>query len=506
MTKAIENTQEMSCSLPVDEPNMSIDPSMANAPVASEPISSEPPAEALSTPSAPDQYSDAAPPTLETIVSVRNPQQFGGRKTLSIQVLLSEAATSEAARDELIHVLQPLSCDSGRMQMCYQSENEQLGLILAQLMSSDPVVRNEGRLALEHYILGTPEDPKKDLPLRLGVVATVARIRQLQPENGDAQRLLVNVYRQTPHHSPLGQGIDQLSNRAVILQTVGQANAALRPESLGGEATLLASATSAVLGEGGGFPGMDVALAYTVLPTLIPSSPLLTPEQSERVARTAERVLQGTHLEAIPSEEIVSTVQRFVGEASDQFRQDLRRGLLGLGLRYTDFSGNQFLAHANLATRAADRIAAEIFGAFSPQRGTRGVSANSEASPAGNAASPETVLARAERAPGARPSLSMASDRAKPANSAEFSGGTPTAHPLTTSLAGMQGAASQGTATAFAATGPMNHSGFRSQPSYAIEGPTSEEAPHDGFSGGSHGGERQQDQDQPQSQPDSYFA
>lgn len=508
MSDTVEKTQDVvSCSLPeTSDPAVSAPYSSSELLVSrAEPLSSS----SSDPSSALDQYSAPHHLSLDTVVSVRDPQQFAGRRTLTVQSLLGEAVNSEAARDELLRVVRPLSADTRRMEMCYAGDNDTLGLILAQLTSSDAVVRNEGRLALEQYILGDSSNPQDNLELRLGALATVARLRQVQPENQDAKSLLVNVYRQCPHNSPLGQGIDRLSNRSVILQAVGQANVATRTDAPSpGNATLLAGTASAAFVGGGGTPGVDAALAYTVLPVLSPALALLTPDQNDRVINATERALQGTHLEAIPSEEIVATVQRHLGPAADQFREDLRRGLLALGMRYTDFSGAHFLAHANVATRVADRVADIVFGDSVEVRNAGPVSPR-----------PEETFAVADlsaRAPVPAPHAAPLSASANGApvlpagfvDGLELAAGFPSQPALTLSLAGMQGASRQSNGLTFAFGGPSAFS-FQNHASYVIEGPTAEEAPHDGNSGGSHSGsgeQGRQDRDQTDSQPDVLLA
>ncbi len=498
MTEPIEHsTEHPAVSLPEYssyEVNQSIDPSLST-PVSnsSSPASS----------SSGDSFSTSGPLHLTTLVSVRNPQQFGGRSSLTLENLLLEAANNPAAQDEIIQLVQSRSGDSRVTGMCYASSDDVLGNILAQLISTDPVAQREGRLSLEHYILGDSSDPAKALQLRLGALATVARISQTHPQNAEARQLLVSVYRQTPHQSPLGQGMDQLSNRAVILQAVGQTQVAARAESMGGGTTLPASAASA-LGVAGTFGGGATALAYAVLPDINPAQANFSQNQANQITQTVERILGGTHLESIPSEEIVAAAQRYLSPAIDQFRQDLRRGILGLGMRYTEFSGSHFPAHVNLANKITESVSAIVFSGASQRLAAAGrADLVADAAPGLAQRGIEArVIPTAAPVGGSAPTID-------PTAPTELAASFPaTGNPHTQSLAGMQGALSQGGALAYVPSGNISF-GASSGLGY-VEGPTPDEGAHDGFSGDSSGNQQghsnPDQQDQPQPQPDSYIA
>ncbi len=497
MSDTIENSTELSCSLPPQpvEVNISIDPSLATC--GSSSTSSN-----VSAPSL-DQYTDSGPLSLQTLVQLRNPRQFGGRTSLTVGTLLTEAAHSTAAQDEIIALVQHRAGDPQVTQMCYEARDEALSNILAQLISTDPTARQEGRLALQQYIL----DNGKDLELRLGVLATVAHIHETT-RNDDARQLLVQVYRQTPHNSALGQGMTRLNNHAVILQAVGQQNVAARSQTNsalepgnagGGGARFLATGVAAAVGD-------DRALGFSVLPAFVLSSTALTAEQAGAISTVVERLVQGTILEGIPSEEIVATTQRHLGQAADQFKQGLRLGVLGLGMRFGDFPGSQFAGSALIATRVVDQIASIVFNgsASSSDSSRRPLNAAAGNDPerlshgndviAGVGTSPSVVA----QAPGQAGSI----EGLRPGT---LLGGSnpylPASHPMTTTLAGMQGAAPQ--TLAYAGHYTFGAARFSDNPSYFVEGPTADEGAHDSNSqGGNSEGSGSHQQHQPA--PDNF--
>jgi len=330
-------------------------------------VSSSSQPEALASYSSPapslDSYSDAKPLRLETQVSVRDPASFGGRSSLSLRSLILEARSSTAAQDEIISLVQNRANSERVNSQCFVSSEATLTDILSQLLSDDPVTRHEGRLALGQFILHSGLSADEGLDLRLGVLATVARIRQTHPQNEEAKQVLVDVYNETPHDSPLGQGMDQLPNRGVILQTVGHCNAAQRNQAVaqqGSGGTVNGGGALAIEGEPVAKSlslAVDVAGHPAVLTPLSLALPSFNTEQWSKVASLVETTLRGTTLENIPAEEILNAAQNHLAPAIDQFKQSFRLGILGLSLRYTDIPGSQFPAYAQVASRLADRVA-----------------------------------------------------------------------------------------------------------------------------------------------------
>ncbi|MCC6273819.1 MAG: hypothetical protein IT572_10170 [Deltaproteobacteria bacterium] len=443
--------------------------------------------------------------------SIRVSDGAGGSRTLEIIELIREARSNPTARQQLTTLASAAASDPSLLNQCYVSNEENLIPMLAQLGSSDPVARREGALSLRQFILSHPEDRT----LQQGLLATVADVARSDGQNTEARELLVSVARdRSPQNAGLrnwmqGQAqIAPLCNTSSSSPVANASNPApVTPNGSGGATTL-----SLVQGGSGAVVAtLASMLPGAAAPAAIASAVLTNPAITERLAAMIEQRTAGTPLEGVPTEGIVSFVQRNAGLPAGTFEDLLRLRILADALPLNGFTGNLFGTSTSVATLLSEDIRRVL---------NREGGSVSDAAPigVGTALAEGSIEGRGAAtlvpADGRSPVLVAHAPTVVPnAASNGENGGNALAFfvpALLTSLSGMQGLTSNPSSLGPTplATLAMGLSG---RSTYHVDGPTTiDEDGHQGFGGGSQGGgsnhEGGEGRDERHESPDSYLA
>lgn len=444
--------------------------------------------------------------------SIRVSDGAGGSRTLEIIELIRESRSNPTARQQLMTLAAAAANDPSLLNQCYVSKEENLIPMLAQLGSSDPVARREGALSLRHFILSHPEDRT----LQQGLLATVADVARRDVNNAEARELLVSVARDSsPQNAGLRNWMQGQAQIAPLCNTSSSSPVAhpsngssLAPVGQGG-----ARALSLVPGGAGAVVAtLGSLLPGAAAPAAVASAVLTNPAIAEQLATMIEQRTAGTPLEGVPTEGIVSFVQRNAGLPAGTFEDLLRLRILADALPLNGFTGNLFGTSTSVATLLAEDIRRVL---------NREGGSASEVAPVGGEA---PVLANgAANLPGLE--SAVPADGGAPVRVAHVASALPEGASregfglnavsffvpaLLTSLSGMQGLTSNPSSLGPTplATLAMGLSG---RSTYHVDGPTTvDEDGHQGFGGGSQGGgsnhEGGEGRDERRESPDSYLA